>query len=217
MVQRYQDGTRFHLRDIASKMVTDRFLEDQPGQANGKPGGKGSSSFTGATTSAPAGRVTRAFGSLAAAPPSEAEATSAAVATEAQARGVAACLVATEKATSMPPSAPSGAKGTAKPSIKGKEKGSQRERRGHGSTASPSATQNPQGKGKGKQLPADEPEKGQGKGTQKGRGKRGSYKGEKGRDPQPPWRGARDTGWEGWSSEGWSSSWASSTPWWERG
>ena len=193
-VDQYQEGIRYHLRDTASKMVKDRFFQGQPPEEEGAQSG------------APAGRVARAFGSLSAASSQEAEATSSVAAAEAQAGGAAACLDATKKA------ATSGSTEAAKSRVKGKEKGSQRERRGHGSTASPSATQNPKGKEKGKQSPADE----KGKGTQKGGGKRGSYS-DKGRDPQPPWQGPSNTGWEGWSSEGWSSSWTSTALWWEQG
>ena len=197
MVTQYQEGIRYHLRDTVSKMVADRFLKDQPHEAQGEPG---------AESSATAGRVARAFGSLTEASSQEAEATSSASAAGAQAGGAAACLGATTKA------AKSGSTEASKPRGKGKEKGSHRERRGHGSTASPSATQNQKRKEKGKQLPADE----KGKGTQKGGGKRGSYS-DKGRDPQPPWQGPSNTGWEGWSSEGWSSSWSSPASWWEQG
>ena len=122
MVQQYQEGIRYHLRDVASRLMSaKRFLANEPHQEQGKSsGGKASSSIAVKTQSTPAGRIARAFGSLAAATPQEAEATSAAAATEAQAGGVAACLVAKEEATSTPPSAPSGAKGTAIPSTKGK-------------------------------------------------------------------------------------------------
>ena len=103
-----------------------------------RPQEKGSSQ-----SSAPAGRVGRAFGALTEAPSKKAEVSSAAAAAAAPAGGYAACVGASTKAAKSEPTEASKTKG------KGKDKGHHRERRGHGSTASPSATQNPKGKVKG--------------------------------------------------------------------
>ena len=105
LVSLYQDGIRYHLRDTASRMVADRCIEDQPREEKR------------AKSSASAGRVARAFGSLAEASSQEAEAISSASAAEAQAGGDAACLGATKKAAKSESTEASKSKG------KGKDKG----------------------------------------------------------------------------------------------
>jgi len=190
VVQRYQEGIRYHLRNVASQMVKSKMITDEPR-------GKGSQSSK-------SGQIV---------PVRKTEASSAAAAAEAPAGGHAACVGAAAAAAEAPAGGHAACVGASTKAAKvgqteaSKAKESHREQKGRASKASSSATQNPKGRGKGKQSQADE--------GGKGGGKQGCYTA-KGKDPQPPWREPSSSAWQEWGSSGsWSGYWSTPTSWWE--